>query len=258
MVEYVYMIQDTLKLLGFSEKEAEIYIVILQQGKIAPADIAKLTHINRSTVYDVANELIRRGVITEDLGSSVRYFIARPPQDLGQLVDREEKELKQKQRLISTAIDELSALAKDKRYSIPKIQFYSEDEVESFLYRQTPIWNAGVPEGDVWWGFQDVSFVEQYTPWLEWYWKTHLDKGVKLLSNAVQDKKIVEHGFHKNRIIRYWEHAKDFTATQWVVGEYLVMIVTSQHPHYAIEIHDAVMTHNQRQVYRAIWEGLFD
>ncbi len=253
------MVQDTLKKLGFSEKEAEIYIVILQQGKIAPGDIAKLTHINRSTVYDVASELIRRGVITEDLGSSVRYFVARPPQDLGQLADREEKELKQKRKLISTAIYELSALAKDKRYSVPKIQFYSEDEVDSFLYRQTPVWNASMTEAnDVWWGFQDVSFVEQYTPWLEWYWKTHSDKGVKLLSNAVKDKKIVEHGFHKNRIIRYWEYSKDFTATQWVIGEYLVMIITGQHPHYAVEIHDTVMAHNQRQVYKAIWQSFLE
>lgn len=253
------MVQDILKQLGFSEKETEIYIAILQQGKIAPADIAKLTHINRSTVYDVASELIRRGVITEDLGSSVRYFVARPPQDLLQLVECEEKELTKKKKLISTAIDQLSHLAKDKRYSVPKIQFYSEDEVDSFLYRRTPAWNESMVElDDVWWGFQDVSFVEQYAPWLEWYWKEYSNKGVKLLSNAVEDKKIAKHGFHKNRIIRYWENAKDFTATQWVIGEYLIMIVTNQHPHYAVEIHDAVMAYNQRQVYRAIWEGLWE
>lgn len=251
------MIQDILKQLGFSEKESEIYLLILQQGKIAPGDISKLTKINRSTVYDVSNELIKRGVISEDLGSSVRYFVARPPQDLIQLVEQEEKELTQKRKLISDAVIELSSLAKNKRYSIPKIQFFSEDEIDSFLHRQTPVWNKSIIEpGDVWWGFQDVSFVQYYTSWLEWYWKNHAGTGVKLLSNATQDKKITKHGFHRNRSIRYWKDAKDFTATQWVIGDYLIMIITNQRPHYAVEIHDAVMAHNQRQVFKGIWNGL--
>lgn len=252
-----HMIQETLRQLGFSEKEIDIYLIILQQGKIAPADIAKLTKINRSTVYDVAHELIARGVITQDLGSSVRYFVARPPEDLLQLVDREEKELTQKRKLISNAVIELSSFAKNKRYSVPKIQFFSEEEIDSFLHRQTPLWNKSITElSDVWWGFQDVSFVKYYTPWLEWYWKNYSDTGVKLLSNAAHDKKIAEHGFHKNRNIRYWKDAKDFTATQWVIGDYLIMIITNQRPHYAVEIHDAVMAHNQRRVFQAIWNGL--
>lgn len=251
------MIQETLKQLGFSEKEIDIYLIILQQGKIAPADIAKLTKINRSTVYDVADELLAKGVITQDLGSSIRYFVARPPEDLVQIIEREEKDVAQKRKLISLAVDELSHLAKNKRYSVPKIQFFSEDEIDNFLYRQTPVWNKSITENnDVWWGFQDVSFVQYYTSWLEWYWKNHSDTGVKLLSNAMQDKKIVEHGFHKNRIIEYWKDAKDFTATQWIIGEYVIMIITNQRPHYAIEIHDAVMAYNQRQVFKAIWQGL--
>lgn len=251
------MIQETLKQLGFSDKEVEIYVLILQYGKIAPADIAKLTKINRSTVYDIAKELISRGVITEDLGSSVRYFVARSPQDLLQLIHREEKNLAQKRIVTEKAIGELSQLAKNTRYSVPKIQFYSEDEVDAVLYRQTPVWNASIAESkDVWWGYQDVSFVQHYTPWLEWYWKNHSNIGVKLLSNTVQDKKITQHGFHENRIIRYWKDAKDFTATEWVVGEYLIMIITHQRPHYLVEIHDAVMAHNQRQIFKAIFNNL--
>lgn len=254
----MYMIHETLKKLGFSEKEAEIYLTILQQGKIAPADIAKLTKINRSTVYDVSKELLKKGVITEDLGSSVRYFIARPPGDLGFLTQKEEEALSEKKCLVSSAISELSSLAKNTRYSVPKIQFYSEDEINSLLYRQTPVWNASISDSDgYWWGFQDISFVEHYKPWLEWYWKNHSNKGVRLLSNAKEDKKVTEGGFHQNRNIRYWKNAQDFTATLWVVGDYLITIVTKQRPHYLVEIHDSIMAHNQRQVFKGIWEELY-
>lgn len=252
------MIHETLKKLGFSDKETEIYLTILQQGKIAPADVAKLTKINRSTVYDVSKELLKKGVITEDLGSSVRYFIARPPTDFGFLTQKEEKALSEKKTLISSAIDELSSLAKNTRYSVPKIQFYFEDEINSFLYRQTPVWNASIADSDgYWWGFQDISFVEHYKPWLEWYWRNHSSKGVRLLSNAKEDKKVTEGGFHSNRDIRYWKNAQDFTATLWVVGDYLITIVTKQRPHYLVEIHDSIMAHNQRQVFKGIWEELY-
>lgn len=253
----MYMIHETLKKLGFSDKEAEIYLTILQQGKIAPTDVAKLTKINRSTVYDVAKELIRRGVITEDLGSSVRYFVALPPQDLSRLTQKEERVLSAKKLLVSSAIKELSSLAKNIRYSVPKIQFYSENEISNHLYRQTSIWNTSIAKSDgYWWGFQDISFVEHYKPWLEWYWKNHSDKGVRLLSNAKEDKEVTKGGFHSNRDIRYWENAQDFTATLWVIGDYLIMIVTKQRPHYLVEIHDSIMAHNQRQVFKGIWESL--
>jgi predicted transcriptional regulator len=248
------MIHETLKKLGFTDKEVEVYLAILQQGKIAPADIAKLTNINRSTVYDVSKELIARGAITEDLGSSVRYFVARPPKEFAAYA---EKDFDQKRALLSRAVEELSQMAKSTRYSVPKIQFYSEDEIESCLFRQTPSWVASMTEDDCfWWGFQDVSFVEHYTQWLTWYWEYYSDKGVRLLSNAYEDKKVAKGGFHHNRSIRFWKDAQDFSATYFVVGDYILMIITKQRPHYMVEIHDSVMAHNVRQIFKGIWKGL--
>ena len=200
------MIYETLKKLGFSDKETEIYLTILQQGKIAPADVAKLTKINRSTVYDVSKELIRRGIIAEDLGSSVRYFAARPPQDLEVLTQKEEEVLSEKKRLVTSAVTELSALAKSTRYSVPKIQFFSENEIEQFLYRQTPIWDESMRNSDgIWWGFQDYTLVEHYLKWIEWYWTQdgHTET-IQILSNTKQDEAVTRGAkFHPRRNIKH-------------------------------------------------------
>lgn len=252
------MIHATLQQLGFSAKEIDIYLIILQNGKIAPADIAKLTKINRSTVYDIAKELMKRGVITEDLGASARYFIARPPQDLEQLIKKDEQELAQKKLLISSAVSELSSLAKNTRYSVPKIQFFSEDEIENLLYKHAPMWDESIQNTDgTWWGFQDYTLVQCYLKWIQWYNKTHPIQNVHLLSNTEKDD-IVTRGatLHPNRRIRFWKETSDFTATIWIAGEYIVMVMTRQRPHYAIEIRDAVMAHNMRQVFKGIWNGL--
>ena len=85
------MIEDTLRQLGFNEKEIRVYLAVLQHGHMTPADIAKLTRINRTTVYSIAKELVKRSVLTEDLGGANRRLIARPPKEFEQLIKKEEE-----------------------------------------------------------------------------------------------------------------------------------------------------------------------
>jgi len=249
------MIEEILKKLGFSEKEAVVYLAILQHGKVLPADLAKITNINRTTVYSVIKELISKGVVNEDLGGENLYLVARPPQDLNQIISKEEKALEEKKGLIGKAINELNNLTKNTRYSIPKIVFIGEDDLENYLYKQTPAWNESIKKADgCWWGFQDQSFVRYFEKWIDWYWQSGSPKEMKLklLSNEaaeeIKDKK------YPNRKIKFWKESDAFTSTVWINGDYLVMIVTGGTPRYLVEIHDAVLAHNMREVFKGIWK----
>lgn len=182
------MIEDLLKKLGFSDKEIQVYLMVLRSGKITPADIARATHINRSTVYSVAKDLIKRGVISEDLGSKHRYLVAISPIVLEQLAQKEEKKLNEKKKTISQVVDELLTVTRNAQYSIPKIHFVSEEDVESYLYSQSKVWNASVQEVDetaTWWGFQDKYLIDNYEGWIDWFWENSISHNVslKLLSN---------------------------------------------------------------------------
>lgn len=252
------MIEGLLKKLDFNDKEITIYLALLQQGRITPADLARSTGINRTTVYSVAKELIKKGVVAEDLGGEQLALVARPPEDLQYLIQQEEKKLATKKAAVDSALDTLKSLAKNTKYTIPKIVFIGEDDLNNYLYKQTPAWNKSIlamKEG--WWGFQDMSFVKQYEKWIDEYWaETPPEMWVKLLSNesaeAIKTKK------YPNRHIRFWGGGKDFTATVWINGDYVVMIVTNQHPHYLVEIHDAVLAHNMREVFKGIWKTVAD
>lgn len=251
------MLQEILKQLAFTNKEIEVYLAILESGKVTPTDVAKLTGINRTTVYSVAKELIKRGVIAEDLGGETRYLVALPPQDLKAVIHKEEKILDEKKSLVDKAIGELKNYAKNTKYSVPKIVFKGENEIGAYLYKQSPMWNeSGMKYDGHWWGFQDSSFVRYYEEWIDWYWQTGSPKNMKLklLSNeAAEDIKKKK---YENRKIKLWKNESDFTATTWVVGDYVVMIVTAQRPHYLVEIHDAVLAHNMREVFKGIWKTL--
>jgi sugar-specific transcriptional regulator TrmB len=251
------MVNEILKQLEFGDKEITVYLNILQHGKVIPSDIAKVTGINRSTVYSIAKELIKKGVITEDLGGPNRYLVARPPKDLELLLEKESKKIKKKKELVSKAIHELQTFTKDTKYSIPKIVFISDEEVGNYLYKQTPVWNESilkVDETKSWWGFQDHHFVRHYEEWIDWFWQTGgapKELVLHLLSDDTAEK--IKGEKQSRRRIKFWKHNQNFTSTVWILGDYLVMIVTSAHPHYLVEIHDVVLAHNMREVFKGLW-----
>ncbi len=251
------MINDLLSQLGLSEKEISVYTTVLQQDKITHANVAKLTKINRTTVYSIAKELLNRGLISEDLGATTTYLVARPPQDLISFLDREQQAIEGKKHVAKKAVLELQSLVGGSSYSIPKIVFIAEDKLEDYLYKQTPAWNQSIVETkSMWWGFQDASFVKYYEKWIDWYWEKGSPSDIELQLLSNQSAENIKGKKFTRRKIKFWKGGKDFTATTWINGDYVIMIITSQRPHYLVEIHDAVLAHNMRELFKGIWEEI--
>lgn len=252
------MIHQLLKQLNFGDKEIEIYLAILEHRKISPTDIAKITKINRTTVYSVAKELKKKGVIAEDLGHATTYYTALPLKELKQLAAHEEKQLENKKVIIENAIKELAVLPKAEFYAIPKIRFIDEAELSDFLYAQTPVWNEAMLKTDsTWWGFQDSSVIKYHEDWINWYWKNAPKKiYVKVISNSSKIEEEMKKRKYSRRKVKFWKSTFNFSATTWVVGDRVVMVVTNHKPHYLVEIHDAVLASNMRELFRSIWEDL--
>ncbi len=249
------MLNDLLRQLNFSEKEIKIYLAILEHGKITPAELAKNTGINRTTIYTIAKELIKRGIISEDLGEKPSQLVALPPQELESITKNEEKQLDQKRQIIDKAIGELQNIAKATKYVVPKIVFIDEEHLEDYLYKQGPKWNESILTADgTWWGFQDPTFVEHYQDWIDAYWKLPSSSKVslKLLTTEAEIEEEMEKRNYPNRKMKFWKSA-NFTGSTWINGDHLIMIVTNKRPHYLVEIHDKVLAHNMRELFKGIW-----
>ena len=52
----------TLQSLGFSEKEATVYVALLELGRGTVTEIARRAGINRTTGYDILDSLAGKGV----------------------------------------------------------------------------------------------------------------------------------------------------------------------------------------------------
>jgi len=252
------MTPTTLEQLGFSKKESEIYLLLLQHGQLSPAEIAQLSRISRPTVYSVAKTLVQKGIVIEDLGGPTRSFIAKPPEDLIILANREEKELTRKKDLIKKAANELQSFALSAKYNVPKIVFIGEDEIETYLYKQTPAWNASMLERDpIYCGFQDHTLVETFETWIHWYWKQPPSSiVVQLLTNVSEIETRMKRREYERRKMKFWDQAARFTTTTWVMGDYVTLINTRVHPFSLIEIHDQAFAENFRQIFKGIWNTI--
>lgn len=249
------MIQPLLQQLGFSEKETTVYLTVLQQGKISIADIAKLTRINRTTVYAVAKELLKKGVVSEERGKTM-YLLAKPPADLDVLLQQEQAQLQHRQSILKNAVAELEPIARGTRYSVPRMTFVEEGRLEQYLYKNMEIWAASVLQHDgVWRGFQDHSFVEAYEDVIDWHWRQPLGKTLEvcLLTNESAIERKMGRKKYQRRHMKFWK-ASEISATTFVLGDYLVMIMTRARPHYLFEIHDNVLAANLRAVFTELWK----
>lgn len=254
------MIEDILKKLDFNDKEVVVYLLVLQHGKLTPVEISKLTKINRTTVYSTAKELVKKGILLEDVGNTKSTFVALPPSSFEHLLKKEQKKLEDKKILTMQAIRELGALAVNMKYSVPKIVFVQEEDVEAHLYRQAPIWNRSMLDSNTkYWGFQDSSFVDSYEKWIDWYWTEEpSSRNVELKLLSTEQAEQLKKQKYSRRQIEFWDKAKDITATTWVMGDYVTMIVTNQKPHYLVEVMDKTLAHNLRVMFRGLWEEVIE
>jgi hypothetical protein len=117
-------------------------------------------------------------------------------------------------------------------------------------------WQQSIAREDfTWWGYQDIEFVVQYREWLDHYW-SQLKPAEKiwLLSNESGVEKKLK-GKVPRRIIKKVPAGVEFSSTIWVLGEYVVTIMTRQKPHYAFLLKDSVFAANQRAVYQLLWRS---
>jgi sugar-specific transcriptional regulator TrmB len=246
--------EDLFHKLGLNDNEREVYLAVLQAGKIAPNQVAKITNINRTTVYSVAKKLEKMGLVTQDLGQKVNYLVATPPEKLVAVFEREEKKLLEKKKVAKKLAKELGSLVSEKHYSVPRIRFIEEAEIEAYLYEAYPRWSDSVEAFDnVWRGFQDDSFTSRYEKWIDWTWKYSNDNiYAELFFNQAEiEQKLFKK--HPSRKIRILPETITFDSNFWVAGEYLIMVQTRVRPHYLVEIHDAVLARNQRELFKALW-----
>jgi sugar-specific transcriptional regulator TrmB len=129
---------DPLKNLGLSEKEAKVYLALLQLGTATPYRIAKKSGLKRPTAYVIAEELVEKGLIVHGPGDESRKYIARSPETF---IEAQEAKLTQAKRVLP----ELKSLQKETEEKTSILYF---EGVEGFRqahqYKQKELHNTQI------------------------------------------------------------------------------------------------------------------
>lgn len=256
------MIDQLFEQIGFSKNEIKVYLCLARLGKSSASIIAKQQQLPRSTTYSVLDSLIDRGVVALEHTSGTTYYVINQAESLQRMIEREEQEYLLKASAKKSVTTELMGLIrpffKSENYSIPKLRFFEGTaNVENMLYDLCREWQESISHFDyTWWGYQDNHFVETYRDWLDYYWNSmHQKEKILLLSNKSDTEKKLK-GEVARREIKVVPKSFEFSSTIWVLGEYVVTIMTRQKPHYAFQLKDTVFAANQRLMFQLFWKIL--
>lgn len=79
---------------GLSDKEAEIYEIMLKLGKTTVSKIFAETSQKRTTIYAILEELVKKGLVDKDETNPVVHFRARHPYALKSYLEQQVESIK--------------------------------------------------------------------------------------------------------------------------------------------------------------------
>lgn len=122
----------TFKKLGFSEKQAEIYLVLLALGPSSVRNLARKCELNRGVVYEALKMLREKNLVNLYEKNAKQYFVAEDPTKLQTLVAEQVAELKTVESSIKELVSELKSIY-DKGGARPVARYFEKGEIKEIL-----------------------------------------------------------------------------------------------------------------------------
>jgi sugar-specific transcriptional regulator TrmB len=123
---------NTLKKLGFSDKSAKLYLVLLSLGPSSVRKLAESTGLNRGIIYEILKDLQEMGVVKYYKEETKQLFVAEDPEKLREIIWQREQELKEMGNGLNKLIPELQALY-NPGGDRPVAKYYTHEEISLIL-----------------------------------------------------------------------------------------------------------------------------
>lgn len=113
---------------GLEEKEAKVYLAILNLGKGSLTDVAEKAELKRTTVYQYVESLLAKNFIAKTAYRKRTLYVAEKPQKIIQSLERKKRRLEG----LMPELDSIFLLASHK----PKMSYYEGIEGVRMVYRE--------------------------------------------------------------------------------------------------------------------------
>lgn len=132
-------IPEILEKTGLNQKEANVYMALLELGTSSVEGIAKKAGTKRPTTYLILDELAKKGLASQVPGARKHLYFAESP-------DKIISDLNRKQELVKRFLPDLMAIYNTKKDK-PQVQLYSGREgikqIYSQIFESKEVWFFG-------------------------------------------------------------------------------------------------------------------
>jgi sugar-specific transcriptional regulator TrmB len=112
---------------GLSEKEAKVYLALLELEVATVQEVAKCADVNRSTAYVVLEALKKRGLVSVSADKQIQKYVVSPPDRLLRIAEQDAKERLNIRHRINAILPDLKSLYKGTKQK-PRIQIFEGPE----------------------------------------------------------------------------------------------------------------------------------
>jgi HTH-type transcriptional regulator, sugar sensing transcriptional regulator len=120
---------------GFSTKEVGVYISLLELGRGTVSQIARKAGINRTTGYDILDNLVGMGLVSISGKEPKQEYVAESPEETKKYMAREIENKKNALKEVERIVPELTTL--HNIGSRPKVLFYEGKDGLEKVYEDT-------------------------------------------------------------------------------------------------------------------------
>lgn len=98
-----------LKKIGLTEGEIKVYLALLELGETTRTELAKKSRVSASKLYDVANRLTEKGIVSAVKKDGIIHFSAADPERLRDFITKKESEVQKEKEVVEKLISSIQA-----------------------------------------------------------------------------------------------------------------------------------------------------
>ena len=135
MSDQIKELPMTLHSLGFSEKEATVYVALLELGHGTVTEIARKAGINRTTGYDILDSLANKRIVSVTGKEPKQEYAAEPPEAVIEYLKRESETAKTRIQKAEALVPQLRSVHATQNR--PRVKFYEGENGLKQVYEDT-------------------------------------------------------------------------------------------------------------------------
>lgn len=246
------IILKQLEQLGLSEKEAKVYLALLEVGEATPQELSARSGINRATTYVILENLKKQDLVRSFNRQKKLFFALENPLQILEMLYQNKKKLSDKIEVAKRIMPELEMLAR-LTSERAKVKFYEGKEgivmIQQEVFRSKPkevynIWNINIMAKEF--PPHDGDHRRRNDPFIK-----------KRKSIAVYDakKEIPKMPLFKNEERKYLPDSKFPFKSELVIYNHKVILVAANDKFLAVVIDNKDIAEGLKSLFELAWQG---